>query len=500
MKRILLTFLTAFAINANAQTHKITCYDLNCGRIKEDYYVNPKGEKNGPYKSFDANGVLAIETSFKNGYMDGNYKEYFNNGGRAELASSETYKEGVLNGQAIYYGGERHTWVVKKGNYVNGKPEGIWTYVEKMVNENDMPEGFKYSSGVVTFKDGEIASRNPTTYFYPSGKIFTEEIKKDSITETREYHPNGKLAIKKIIDNSNVVLSKMRYDESAVLVEENTETREGNIKVIRNKKYWPNGQLKEFTTRKMTFPEVNLYEGYNEDGSKNESMLYSEKKEKAKVKEIEDLKLAKIKARESAEKNLNKLITALNDSISSSERMPVTLWGKLHFDNSEGDFSSFVSYIRNRIERPSEGDTSSSTFYRALLVTASNNAKRASKMDSVANASWKYSKSIEGNYKRFKDAFMGKSEYVGVDRNSQPIYEYPYPQGKNFFLKADTRINELMTEFKNEKDADRCLQTAKKINDALIGLLGLVKTDTSETDRKLRKAKTKEDEIMILGF
>lgn len=357
MKKFLVIFFMAFAIKVNAQIPKRSCWDYNCGRTKESYYVNQRGEKNGPYKSFDADGVLAIETNFKNGYTDGIYKEYFNNGGRAELVSSETYKEGILNGPAIYYGGEKHSWVVKKGNYTNGEPDGFWTYIEQMIHDYDMPEGFKYYSGTTTFKNGEVYSRSPINYFYPSGKIFFEEIKRDSSFETREYHPSGKVAIRTIMDKSGVFKSDTRYDSDGILKEENIHSFEGKIKIIIQKKYWPNGQLKEFTTRKLSSPEVNLYEGYNQDGTKNETMIYNERKKEELRLEVElDLQIQKKQCAQTLRKadslfNLNQVYYLKNASYFYENLAKDYVLGARNFRKDSSNMDYYAEVTKHADER-----------------------------------------------------------------------------------------------------------------------------------------------------
>lgn len=261
-----------------AQTLMRSFYDINHSKIKEEFYVNTKGEKHGLYKYYSQyDGVLLDEAYFKNGYNNGVYKKYFDNGGRAELVSIENYVEGILNGPATYYFGESHKLISERGSYLNGNKNGAWTWLDKI--SDTLPDGYKYYSGTTVYKDGEVIGYDNINNYYPSGKIYFQEIKLDSgITVSKNYHPNGKIWIIKKSDKKDNY-DEQNFDNNERIISETTRRHENGIRVYENKFWWPNGQLKEFTTRKMTSPEANFYEGYNQDGTKNETMIYNEKKE-----------------------------------------------------------------------------------------------------------------------------------------------------------------------------------------------------------------------------
>lgn len=63
--------------------------------IKEHYFVNEDGKKDGPYKLHHPNGQEAIVCIFRDGKIHGIHNTYNANG---ELTSRSTYKNGKENG------------------------------------------------------------------------------------------------------------------------------------------------------------------------------------------------------------------------------------------------------------------------------------------------------------------------------------------------------------------------------------------------------------------
>lgn len=78
MKIIQLLILFIILISCNKLTEKTTFYKN--GKMKERYFVDENGKKQGVYRSFHKNGKLDIYTVYKNDKGNGIYKEFYESG------------------------------------------------------------------------------------------------------------------------------------------------------------------------------------------------------------------------------------------------------------------------------------------------------------------------------------------------------------------------------------------------------------------------------------
>lgn len=86
-------------------------------------YIN--GEYNGPYFEFDAFGRMSLKASYKNNKLHGVVLKYLN----GDLAQESNYKEGVLDG--VYKEYSRRGSLQKEINYKNGKLDGPFRYYDE---------------------------------------------------------------------------------------------------------------------------------------------------------------------------------------------------------------------------------------------------------------------------------------------------------------------------------------------------------------------------------
>ena len=78
MKIIQLLFLFIVLISCNKLTEKTTFYKN--GKIKERYFVDANGKKQGVYRSFHKNGKLDVYVEYENDKGNGIYKAFYESG------------------------------------------------------------------------------------------------------------------------------------------------------------------------------------------------------------------------------------------------------------------------------------------------------------------------------------------------------------------------------------------------------------------------------------
>lgn len=86
-------------------------------------YIN--GIYNGPYFEFDAFGRMTLKASYKNNKLHGVVLKYLN----GDLTQESNYKEGVLDG--VYKEYSRNGMLQKEINYKNGKLDGPFRYYDE---------------------------------------------------------------------------------------------------------------------------------------------------------------------------------------------------------------------------------------------------------------------------------------------------------------------------------------------------------------------------------
>lgn len=112
--KIIISITLSFFITATfAQKIKKTYYGFGTTKIHEIFTVNANEQKNGNYKSFDEDGLLILDGTFKNGILQGPCKEYYpytSTLGEPKLkfvgAYANGYKEGKFTTFDYLYNGE----------------------------------------------------------------------------------------------------------------------------------------------------------------------------------------------------------------------------------------------------------------------------------------------------------------------------------------------------------------------------------------------------------
>ena len=107
-------------------------YHSNSSNIMTIENYNNKGELHGEKIVYYDNGIVAEESIYKNGLINGIYTHYTLNGKHLKILN---YIEGKLHGNAKYY--DEFGELIVEGNYVNDQKKGLWKYYDKgqLINE-----------------------------------------------------------------------------------------------------------------------------------------------------------------------------------------------------------------------------------------------------------------------------------------------------------------------------------------------------------------------------
>ncbi|KIC93538.1 tetratricopeptide repeat protein [Flavihumibacter solisilvae] len=172
------------------------------GNIKSKGRFDSKGELDGPWEYYFANGDLKVQVSYTNGKQNGNEVYYYQNG---QVSSRAGYQNDNLEaeGTRYFYSGRTHVIA----NYGDGKLQGerkrffsngglmsVESYANDRSNGNFKTyykSGRKESEG--TYVDGELSGFYKA--WHENGTLATDgQYTKDKPTGTwKRFHDNGKL-------------------------------------------------------------------------------------------------------------------------------------------------------------------------------------------------------------------------------------------------------------------------------------------------------------------
>jgi hypothetical protein len=124
--------------------------------VVEEFQVKDH-QVNGPYKYFKQGSQVMVEGIYFHGFKSGIWKS-FNPANSSLPASQVIYKEGKLEGKAIYYDSEKGA-IQFKGLYKSNKKSGKWKVYEKG----------KYM-GKLKFKDGQVLNSFKETELWKNYK------------------------------------------------------------------------------------------------------------------------------------------------------------------------------------------------------------------------------------------------------------------------------------------------------------------------------------------
>lgn len=177
MKTTITIFFSIFLfLNLSAQTLKKTYYDpWKETKIKEKYYVNNKGQKNGTYIKYDDRGLKAVKISYSNGRPNGTAYEY-----TLPLVG--------------YPGDEK---VKLEAHFINGKQQGKTSYYVYLKDgKENVKEGTKTLQKEDYYENDEKVRE--ITYFI-NGKKETDSYLKNG--KQSQWYDNERLAIELHVEN-----------------------------------------------------------------------------------------------------------------------------------------------------------------------------------------------------------------------------------------------------------------------------------------------------------
>jgi antitoxin component YwqK of YwqJK toxin-antitoxin module len=470
----------------SAQTLVRTYHDLFKTKPFEVYYVNANGEKNGLYKAFyEVNGVLSEEATFTNGMLNGAHKLYDPTTGKAFLRQLETYKNNIKTGEAKYFSGDGYVILQAHGSYLNGKRSGVWTFIEPIQGEvttGDMH--FRFSQ---TFKDGELVSEDSKTYFYPSGKLYSEEVNKnEKLSELKFYFPSGKLHAHDFYDEGESPNMQIVYFEDGSKEIERIHSSENGEKVEMTTVWYHGGQTKEVKKIVNNNREV-LYEGYNDDGSKNEKMLSGERDKKEKEAFNKRLQAEEKQRLESEVKSYNEHISHGNSLYESGS-----------FEKSINSYKKAIGIGENNLNTPQ--DSATVGFFTEANKKASEKVKEIEAIIELRGKIEQQSEKISGKYDKFLSLYAAESEAIRNTRGPNALLPHNHENGKFVFEKGNALYEEYMTARKRDKDLNGSLRAGDEALKLLERLISLASTDTKDVNKQLKKASTSEEAKQILGL
>ena len=241
-----------------------------------EYFSAAKNKPySGPFFTLHDNGELKSEGNLKKGNLEDTFKEYSESG---QILTDVTYKNGILNGPYKEYFKYLKGLVSEKGTYKNGKKDGPYTafgldseVVWKGMYDNGKSDAIKYDeldetkNGIHYLENpnkpysGPIIEEGATGFFLdgkqhgiwklPWGSILEVESYKDGVRDGLFLrYENGRLYSESIYKNEKLNGPSKTYYPSGRLKSE-IFFKDGNEDGLY-KVYYENGQLKYESTYK----------------------------------------------------------------------------------------------------------------------------------------------------------------------------------------------------------------------------------------------------------
>lgn len=204
---VILTLILSISLSS-AQREVRTYHDpIAQSKIKEIYFVNSKGQKNGSYKRFDSNGKMITKATFRNSFAHGKQEFWIGMQDNMECAklpySIKHYTNGEPSETWYEYGcnnGKRVLMLMEK--YLNG----VKVYYEKYTKDRVKIEGGYTINGKQEswYTNGQLANQihvqngkinGSYKQYYTNGQIGVDGIKKNGkwFGEKKEWFTNGNL-------------------------------------------------------------------------------------------------------------------------------------------------------------------------------------------------------------------------------------------------------------------------------------------------------------------
>jgi len=227
--RILIIVLLANVLTMNAQ------------QVNQ---VNAKGEKEGVWIKYFDNGKIKYEGQFHMDRPTGTFTYYFKKGD--VKATSVFSDDGVISRTTTYYEGGK---LMAEGKYVNQQKDSVWNYY---LNEESNPlvSSETYRNGVlngesITYypdsgKPAEILilvdgkKNGKLLKYFPDGQLMTESYYKDGMPDGNftHYHPDGKVQIQGRYYNGRQAGEWKYFDENGKPVDKDEFMKQDEVEEI----------------------------------------------------------------------------------------------------------------------------------------------------------------------------------------------------------------------------------------------------------------------------
>jgi hypothetical protein len=135
-------------------------------RIRQEYYLNKNGNREGLYKSYHENGQLDCECYLQNGMLNGRYKAYNSSG---DLTEDAEYNDNYRTGKCMrwYYDKNNKLDLTVESEFVKGNIEG--REVRRYPN-GDIHSITEYKNNSVV-KVVELTDEKGRNCILPAGKL-----------------------------------------------------------------------------------------------------------------------------------------------------------------------------------------------------------------------------------------------------------------------------------------------------------------------------------------
>lgn len=477
---VLAIMIVATTLSIKAQTLKKKYY-IRTNQVEEEYYVNANGEKVGSYKSYYESGLIAVEANYKNGLLEGTYKEYVPSSNKSCLNKTTVFKNGEVDGLTTYYGVGCNIMSAQGNCSSNFRKQGKWVFVEKI--EQTMPEGFQYITYTSVYKDDKVIEEPTIIYYHPSKKTNMEQ----KGNKKYYYLPSGKVMLEETYENK-ILREEIYTYESGKTAKHNKYYLQGSDSIVEFNWWFESGTV-ELIKKNVNGTTV-VYEYYNSDGSKTNDMIQFEMgKEREKAELEKKLQFKK----DQVVKYNNKLYEA----------------DTMYQRNPEGAIDIYKMIAKSADEAlggMKSNDTinkgfllSKSKYVNEKIIECEKRIKKRSELNQLAI-------SLDKKIRAKSDEFVKLYDLQTNTGLTNMIVDKIYPNGELIFKKADERVNELYKIFENEYNlfTDSSLESAivsgEKVIAAFDRLIQISGGEAKELNKKLKKAKTREEELQILGF
>jgi antitoxin component YwqK of YwqJK toxin-antitoxin module len=115
---LVLIFVSACGPEAKIDTLSVGRTEIleyyNNNNVRQRSEINDKGELDGLYSMYYADGSLQREGQYTDGVQEGVFFSYWDNG---QCSASEQYRQGQLHGQVIYFSFSGDTTKIKHYEY-----------------------------------------------------------------------------------------------------------------------------------------------------------------------------------------------------------------------------------------------------------------------------------------------------------------------------------------------------------------------------------------------